>query len=54
MKKSILNLDKALDKTNQKQIKGGIDPYLCTLNNPCYIFFGAICTDVCMHNPIDR
>lgn len=54
MKKSILNLGNPLNKIQQKQINGGIDPYLCTLNDPCYIFIGAICTDVCMHEPIGK
>ena len=54
MKKSILTLGTALNKANQKQINGGIDPALCTLNNPCLIFMGPICTDVCMSLPLPR
>ncbi|WP_160112155.1 hypothetical protein [Aquimarina sp. AU58] len=54
MKKSILNLGKTLSKAEQKSINGGIASYLCTLGDPCYIFIGAICTDVCMHDPEGR
>ncbi len=51
MKKQILNLGKVLNKTAQKQIKGGVNPILCTLGDPCYIMMQGVCTDVCMHDP---
>lgn len=54
MKKSILTVGKPLSKKEQKLISGGVATYLCTLNDPCYIFMGPICTDVCMHEPDGR
>ena len=54
MKKQILKIGKVLSKKEQKAINGGVASYLCTLNDPCYILMGPICTDVCMHNPEER
>ena len=51
MKKQILNLGKGLDKAEQRNVNGGLNPILCTQGDPCYIMMQGVCTDVCMHDP---
>ena len=46
MKKSILNIGKPLNKTEQTQINGGTHPPYCYSNRDCgdgFICDGAIC-----------
>jgi len=43
MKKSILNLGKALNKTEQKQINGGVNPTGCAPGSPIYFQSGTCC-----------
>ncbi|MGG6231625.1 hypothetical protein [Tenacibaculum sp. SDUM215027] len=43
MKKSILSLGKALDKTNQKQINGGSSSCNTYSGPPCYGISNGVC-----------